>query len=132
MKLENDHLTPEDFFEFIDQGGGSGPVGQHLLCCPECLFELDFLLLAEAPATAEEGTVLKANEEKAVGHTYSGLRRGHDRHTLGDLNGPSQIVDAEHDVSSGGDVDRVDVDASIRHDQRHVAKHARFVQNAHD
>jgi len=44
-----DHLTPEDFFEFIDQGGGSGPAGHHLLSCPECLFELDFLLLAEAP-----------------------------------------------------------------------------------
>ncbi len=124
--------APEDFFEFIDRGGGRGPVGHQLMDCPACSAELDFLLLAEAPATAEEGTVLKANEEKAVGHTYSGLRRGHDRHTLGDLNGPSQIVDAEHDVSSGGDVDRVDVDARIRHDQRHVAKHARFVQNAHD
>ena len=26
--------------------------------CPECLFELDFLLLAEAPATAEEEAIL--------------------------------------------------------------------------
>ena len=25
MELENDHLTPEDCFEFIDRGGGSGP-----------------------------------------------------------------------------------------------------------
>ena len=54
----SDHLNPEDFFEFIDQGGGSGPVGRHLLACPECLFELDFLLLAEAPATVEEKAVL--------------------------------------------------------------------------
>ncbi len=23
----SDHLTPEEFFEFIDQGGGSGPAG---------------------------------------------------------------------------------------------------------
>ena len=44
----SDHLTPEDFFEFIDQGGSSGPAGHHLMGCPECLFELDFLLLAEA------------------------------------------------------------------------------------
>jgi len=58
----SDHLTPEDFFEFIDQGGG--PAGHHLMVCPECLFELDFLLLCEAPATPEEETVLKANEEK--------------------------------------------------------------------
>jgi len=55
-----DHLTPEDFFEFIDQGGGSGPTGHHLLSCPECLFELDFLLLCEAPATPEEETVLRS------------------------------------------------------------------------
>ena len=54
MEPENDHLTPEDFFEFIDQGGSSGPVGHHLMVCPECLFELDFLLLAEVPATPEE------------------------------------------------------------------------------
>ena len=54
----NDHLTPEDFFEFIDQGGGSGPAGRHLMSCPECLFELDFLLLAEAPHTPEEEVVL--------------------------------------------------------------------------
>ena len=56
----SDHLTPEDFFEFIDQGGGRGPVGHHLMDCPECLFELDFLLLAEAPATPQEETVPKA------------------------------------------------------------------------
>ena len=47
-----DHLTPEDFFEFIDQGGGSD---RHLMLCPECLFELDFLLLCEAPATPRGG-----------------------------------------------------------------------------
>ena len=40
----SDHLTPEEFFEFIDQGGGSGPAGHHLMGCPECLLELDFLL----------------------------------------------------------------------------------------
>lgn len=50
----SDRLTPEELFEFIDQGGGSGPVGWHLQTCAECLFELDFLLLAEAPATPEE------------------------------------------------------------------------------
>ena len=54
----SDHLTPEDFFEFIDRGGGRGPVGRHLLSCAECLFELDVLLLAEAPATPEEEAIL--------------------------------------------------------------------------
>ena len=39
----SDHLTPEDFFEFIDQGSGRGGMGHHLMDCPECLFELDFL-----------------------------------------------------------------------------------------
>ena len=34
-----DHLTPEEFFEFIDQGGGSGPAGQHVMDCAECLSE---------------------------------------------------------------------------------------------
>ena len=53
----NDHLSPEDFFEFI-QGGGSGPVGHHLLSCAECLYVLDLILLAEAPATLEEEVVL--------------------------------------------------------------------------
>ena len=54
----SDHLTPDDFFEFIDRGGGSGPVGHHLMSCAECLLELDFLLLAEAPATPEEEAIL--------------------------------------------------------------------------
>ena len=58
MKLESDHLEPLDFFEFIDQGGGSGPAGRHLMSCPERLFELDFLLLCEAPATPEEDVIL--------------------------------------------------------------------------
>ena len=25
----SDHLTPEEFFEFLDRRGGSGPVGRH-------------------------------------------------------------------------------------------------------
>jgi len=55
----SDHLTPEEFFEFINQGGGSGSVRHHLMACRECLFELDFLLLAEVPPTpAEEALVL--------------------------------------------------------------------------
>ena len=57
----NDHLTPEEFFEFIDQGGSSGPAGHHYLDCPECRCELDFLLLAEAPPTPEEEAAVKAN-----------------------------------------------------------------------
>ncbi len=60
MELENDHLTPEAFFEFIDQGGGSGPEGHHLMGCPERSAELDFLLLAEAPPTPEEEAVLRS------------------------------------------------------------------------
>ena len=56
----SDHLTAEEFFEFVDQGGGSGPVGRHLMSCQECLFELDFLLLAEGPATPAEEAALDA------------------------------------------------------------------------
>ena len=56
----SDHLSPEEFFESIDQGGSSGPAGHHLMSCPECLFELDFLLLAEVPPTPEEETVLRS------------------------------------------------------------------------
>ena len=54
----SDHLTPEELFEFIDQGGSSGPVGRHLLICPECLWLLDDILLCEAPATAAEDRLL--------------------------------------------------------------------------
>ena len=54
------HLTPEAFFEFIDQGDGQGPAGDHLMECPECLHVLDMVLLAEAPATAEEEAILAA------------------------------------------------------------------------
>ena len=55
------HLGPEDLFEFIDRGGDDGREGHHLMSCPECLYVLDFLLLAEAPATAEEEAALKAD-----------------------------------------------------------------------
>ena len=41
----SDHLTPESLFEFIDQGGGSGPSGHHLMGCRECLWLLDMILL---------------------------------------------------------------------------------------
>ena len=54
----SDHLTPGQVFEFIDQGGGSGPVGHHLLSCPECMYVLDLILLAEVPPTPEEEAVL--------------------------------------------------------------------------
>ena len=62
----SDHLTPEDFFEFIDQGGGSGPVGRHLMSCPECLYVLDLILLAEAPATPTDDAALDAIPEVTV------------------------------------------------------------------
>ena len=53
-----DHLSPEEFFDFLDQSGSSGPVGRHLLSCPECLNVPDLILLAEVPATSEEETIL--------------------------------------------------------------------------
>ena len=68
----SDHLTPEDFFEFIDRGGGSGPAGNHLMDCPERLFELDFLLLCEAPATAEQEALLRAVRELDIAILGSG------------------------------------------------------------
>lgn len=60
----SDPPTPEELFEFIDEGGNSGPAGRHLMDCRECLFELDMILLAEAPKTAEEEAIL--NEIPAV------------------------------------------------------------------
>ena len=55
----SDHLTPEDFFEFIDRGGGSsGPVERRLLSRPECLSVLDLILLCEAPGNPEEEAIL--------------------------------------------------------------------------
>ncbi len=51
----SDHLTPEDFFDFIDQGGDSGPAGHHFMDRPECLFELDFLLLGGTRYTRGSG-----------------------------------------------------------------------------
>ena len=33
-------------------------MGHHLMDCPECLYVLDMILLAEAPATAAEEAVL--------------------------------------------------------------------------
>ncbi len=72
----SEHLTPEEFFEFIDQGGSSGPAGRHLFSCPECLFELDFLLLAEAPATTEEEAILDEIPEVTAEALLERLRPG--------------------------------------------------------
>ena len=72
----SDHLTPEEFFEFIDRGGSSGPSAHHLTSCPECLFELDLILLVERPATAEEEAIL--DELPAVTkNCWSGSGNGH-------------------------------------------------------
>lgn len=54
----SDHLSPEEFFEFIDQGGSPGPAGRHLMGCPECLYVLDMILLAEALPMPEEEAAL--------------------------------------------------------------------------
>ena len=35
--LQGGHLTPEELFEFIDQGGGSGPAGHHLPLFHPCI-----------------------------------------------------------------------------------------------
>ena len=55
--LDN-HLTPEDFFHFIErglEGNTSGTLERHLTICPECLETLDMCLLAEVqPDLAEE------------------------------------------------------------------------------
>ena len=64
----SDHLTAIQFFEFIDRGGSSGPVGRHLMDCPDCLFELDFLLLCEAPPAPEEEAVLSAERQSLDFH----------------------------------------------------------------
>jgi len=48
----SDHLTPEDFFEFIDQGGSSGPAGHHLMSCLDCLYELELSSALRGPGHA--------------------------------------------------------------------------------
>ncbi len=59
---------------FPPSGGGSGPAGWHLMSCPECLFELDLILLAEAPATAEEEAILDELLQVTVGDLLERLR----------------------------------------------------------
>ena len=57
----SDHLTPEELFEFIDQGGGSGPADITSWAARNALFVLDLILLAEVPPTPEEEAALKAS-----------------------------------------------------------------------
>ena len=52
----SDHWTPEQLYEFIGPGGGARPVGHHFMDCPNCLIELDSILLA--PATTAEEAIL--------------------------------------------------------------------------
>ncbi len=58
---ETNHLTPEDFYYFIEEdleGPRKGWVERHLISCQECLELLDHILLAEVPGTIEEEAVL--------------------------------------------------------------------------
>src|SRR5437016_6343060 len=48
------------------------------------------------------------------------------------MDGTVQVIDAEHNVSLRGDVNRVDVDVGLRHHEHQVAKHARLVQYLDD
>ncbi len=72
----SDHLTPEDFFEFIDRGGSSGPVGQHFLSCSESLNVPDLILLAEVLATSEQEAILSRMPGLSADDLPSPLRSG--------------------------------------------------------
>ena len=53
----DDHLTPGDFFRFIDrglEGCTNCPLERHLTNCPECLETLDMCLLAEVQSDRAE------------------------------------------------------------------------------
>ena len=55
------HLTPEDFYHFIDgglEGCSSGRIESHLTDCPECLETLAMIVRFQRPWTAEEESVL--------------------------------------------------------------------------
>src|SRR5256884_9626029 len=60
------------------------------------------------------------------------LLEGHDCHPGRDMDGTVQVIDAEHNVSLRGDVNRVDVDVGLRHHEHQVTKHARLVQYLDD
>ncbi len=54
--LEN-HLTPGDFFRFIDrglEGCTNCPLERHLTACSECLEALDVILLADVQSDLAE------------------------------------------------------------------------------
>lgn len=57
--MMSDHFDAGAVLRVHRPGGWLGPAGWHLQSCSECLFELDFLLLAELAATPEEELVLE-------------------------------------------------------------------------
>ena len=57
---------------------------------------------------------------------------GHDRHSARNLACSDDVVHAKDDVSPRGDVDRVDVDAGLRHHEGDVTESARLIQNPDD
>jgi len=55
---ENDHLSPENFFHFIDgglEGCTWGLVERHLIDCEECLGTLALIVRAGAPIGRNPG-----------------------------------------------------------------------------
>ncbi len=53
------HLTPDDFYHFIDGGlEGLGRVESHLADCPECSETLAMIVRGQRPWTAEEEAAL--------------------------------------------------------------------------
>ena len=83
--LDN-HLTPGDFFRFIDrglEGCTNCPLERHLTNCPECLETLDMCLLAEVQSDLAEELALwrllgRAPEEllKRLGPRFGAFRAG--------------------------------------------------------
>ena len=76
-----------------------------------------------------EGRTLR--ELLADGLTNESSFLFHDRHPARDLSGAFDIINAENNIASNGDVDAIDIDSRLRHHERHVAERARLIQNVH-
>ena len=69
------HLTPEDFYHFIDGGlDGLGRVESHLAECPECLETLAMIVRGRDPLTSQEEAALNELPQRSPEGTLERLR----------------------------------------------------------
>ena len=76
-QIENDHLSPEDFYHFIDEDLDDctrESVERHLVGCEGFLETLALIVRAEAPPTPEEEALLKKRPGKSQKEMLERLR----------------------------------------------------------